>query len=76
VREKAGSRDPRDAEAGKILLEYYVKRSGTHEQVMERLHMSRQTYYRRLAQRAWPMVAERLDELREYSLTHPAESSV
>jgi hypothetical protein len=76
VREKAGSHEPRDAEAGKILLEYYVKRSGTHEQVMERLHMSRQTYYRRLAQRAWPMVAERLDELREYSLAHPAESPV
>ena len=73
VREKAAARDTRDAEAGKILLEYYVKRSGTHEQVMERLHMSRQTYYRRLAQRAWPMVAERLDELREYALVHPPE---
>jgi hypothetical protein len=69
VREMAAARAPRDAEAGKILLEYYVKRSGTHEQVMERLHMSRQTYYLRL-RRAWPAVAGRLDELREYQLAH------
>jgi hypothetical protein len=36
---------------------------------MDRLHMSRQTYYLRL-RRAWPAVAGRLDELREYQLAH------
>ena len=42
------SKAPRDAEAGRLLLDYYVNRVGSHEIVMERLHLSRPTFYRRL----------------------------
>jgi tetratricopeptide (TPR) repeat protein len=51
--------DPRDAEAGRVLREYYVRRIGSHELVAERLHLSRTTFYRRL-HRGWAMVAEDL----------------
>jgi hypothetical protein len=66
VRELAGARAPRDAEAGQLLVDYYVKRAGSHEVIAERLHLSRPTFYRRL-QRGLTLVAERLDELNEFA---------
>lgn len=62
ARELSVSTDPRDAQAGHLLVEYYVKRSGTHEQVAERLHLSRPTYYNR-QQRGCELIAVRLDRL-------------
>ena len=62
VGELATSSAPRDAESGRLLLDYYVKRVGSHDVVMERLHMSRPTYYRRL-HHGYELVASRLDEL-------------
>ncbi len=52
---------PRDAESGRLLLDYYVKRVGSHDVIMERLHLSRPTYYRRL-HHGFELVANRLDE--------------
>lgn len=69
VRELAAARAPRDAEAGQLLVDYYVKRVGSHEVVAERLHLSRPTFYRRL-QRGLTLVAERLDELEEFASRH------
>lgn len=66
VREIANSSSPRDAEAGKLLLDYYVKRVGSHDVIAERLHLTRPTFYRRL-QRGLLLVAERLDELGEFA---------
>jgi DNA invertase Pin-like site-specific DNA recombinase len=65
ISELATSAQPRDAEAGKLLLDYYVKKVGSHEVIMERLHLSRPTFYRRL-QRGFQLVAERLDEMSEF----------
>lgn len=62
VAELAASPSPRDAEAGRLLLDYYVKKAGSHEVIMERLHLSRPTYYRRLHQ-GFELVAARLDRL-------------
>jgi hypothetical protein len=70
IGELAASPGPRDAEAGKLLLDYYVKRVGSHEVIMERLHLSRPTFYRRL-QRGFALVAERLDELSEFAQRVP-----
>jgi hypothetical protein len=70
IGELAASPGPRDAEAGKLLLDYYVKRVGSHEVIMERLHLSRPTFYRRL-QRGFALVAERLDELSEFAQQVP-----
>lgn len=70
IGELASSTGPRDAEAGKLLLDYYVKRVGSHEVIMERLHLSRPTFYRRL-QRGFALVAERLDELSEFAQRVP-----
>jgi len=67
VTELSTSSLPRDAESGRLLLDYYVKRVGSHEVVMERLHLSRPTFYRRL-NRGLALVAERLDDL----ATNPA----
>ncbi|MDQ6879683.1 MAG: hypothetical protein M3082_18680 [Candidatus Dormibacteraeota bacterium] len=66
----ATSPSPRDAEAGHLLLDYYVKKFGSHEVIMERLHLSRPTFYRRL-QRGFALVAERLDELSEFAQRVP-----
>ena len=66
VRELAAARAPRDAEAGQLLVEYYIRRVGSHELIAERLHLSRPTFYRRL-QRGLTVVAERLDELSEFA---------
>jgi hypothetical protein len=62
IGELASLPSPRDSEAGHLLLDYYVRRVGSHEVIMERLHMSRPTYYRRL-HHGFELVAERLDEL-------------
>ncbi len=62
VKDVAISRSPRDAEAGRLLFDYYVKRVGSHEVVMERLHLSRPTFYRRL-RRGLVLMADRLDGL-------------
>ncbi|MFD4033355.1 hypothetical protein ACFWVP_23310 [Streptomyces sp. NPDC058637] len=48
VRVLADSVVPEDAEAGWILLHYYLGRPQTHQQLARRLHMSRATYFRRL----------------------------
>ena len=64
----ADSPAPRDAEAGRLLSDYYLRRVGSHEVVAERLHLSRPTFYRRL-QRGLLLVAERLDEVQ--STTSP-----
>jgi len=63
ITELANSSAPRDAEAGRLLLDYYVKRVGSHEVVMERLHLSRAVYYRRL-HRGFALIALRVDEIR------------
>jgi hypothetical protein len=70
IGELAASTAPRDAEAGKLLLDYYVKRVGSHDVIMERLHLSRPTFYRRL-QRGFTLVAERLDEMSEFAQRVP-----
>ena len=70
IAELAASSQPRDAEAGRLLLDYYVKRVGSHEVIMERLHLSRPTFYRRL-QRGFQLVAERLDEMSEFASKVP-----
>lgn len=64
IGEVAASSDPRDAEAGRILGDYYVKRIGSHELIAERQHMSRPTFYRRL-DRGLARVAEKLEEIGE-----------
>ncbi|MFS0697029.1 hypothetical protein [Streptomyces nitrosporeus] len=48
VRALADSEEPGEAEAGWILLHYYLGRPQTHQQLARRLHMSRATYFRRL----------------------------
>jgi len=69
VRELAAAKAPRDAEGGQLLVDYYVKRVGSHEVIAERLHLSRPTFYRRL-QRGLTLTAERLDELAEFAARH------
>ncbi len=71
IGELAASSAPRDAEAGHLLLDYYVKKAGSHEVIMERLHLSRPTYYRRL-HHGFEVVARRLDQL---SLVNRAPSA-
>ena len=62
IGELAASSSPRDAESGHLLLDYYVRRVGSHELIMERLHMSRPTYYRRL-HHGFELVADRIDHI-------------
>ena len=66
ARELTRSTEVRDAQAGYIIVEYYVKRSGTHDQIAERLHLSRPTYYHRL-QRGCELLAARLDRLASFT---------
>jgi hypothetical protein len=66
IGELSGAGAPRDAEAGRLLLDYYVKKVGSHEVIMERLHLSRPTYYRRL-HHGFRLVADRLDEVSEFA---------
>ena len=70
VAELSDSRIPRDAEAGRLLLDYYVKRVGTHEVTMARLNMSRPTYYRRLRE-GYVLVAQQLSRLSEFAVRFP-----
>jgi hypothetical protein len=62
IGELAASSAPRDAECGRVLLDYYVKRVGSHDVVMERLYLTRPTYYRRL-HHGFQLVANRLDDM-------------
>ena len=62
IGELAASPSPRDAESGHLLLDYYVKKAGSHELIMERLHLTRPTYYRRL-HHGFELMANRLDKL-------------
>ena len=62
VRELASSSRPREAEAGVVLDEYYVRRAATHETIAERLGLTRSTFYRRL-HHGWSLMAERLGVL-------------
>jgi hypothetical protein len=62
IGELAASKAPRDAECGRVLLDYYVRRVGSHDVVMERLYLTRPTYYRRL-HHGFQLVANRLDEM-------------
>jgi hypothetical protein len=66
VTELTASRAPRDREAGQLLFDYYVKRVGSHQVVMERLCLSRPTFYRRL-QRGFERLVERLDAVNEFA---------
>jgi hypothetical protein len=68
ARELAGSTVLRDAQSGLCLVDYYVKRSGTHDQIAERLHLSRPVYYRRL-ERGIELLAERLESLAAFTET-------
>lgn len=68
-KELAAARSPRDAEAGALLVDYYVRRVGSHEVIAERLHLSRPTFYRRL-QLGLSLVAARVDELAEFAARH------
>ena len=70
IQELVLSTSPRDAEAGHLLLDYYVKKVGSHEVIMERLHLSRPTYYRRL-HHGFELVANRLDKLSEFATRVP-----
>jgi hypothetical protein len=70
VAELTDSRVARDAEAGRLLLDYYVKRVGTHEVTMERLHLSRPTYYRRL-KRGCVLVTYQLNGLCDFAERFP-----
>jgi len=62
VRELASSSRPREAEAGVVLDEYYVRQAATHETIAERLGLTRSTFYRRL-HHGWSLMAERLGVL-------------
>lgn len=62
VSELATSPRARDREAGRLLLDYYVNRVGSHEVVMERLYLSRPTFYRRL-KHGLQLVTQHIDEL-------------
>ena len=66
IKEIAVASDPRDAEAGKVLDDYYVRKVGSHEVVMERLHLTRPTLYRRL-DRGFERIADKLDALRDFT---------
>lgn len=70
IQELVLATSPRDAEAGHLLLDYYVKKVGSHEVIMERLHLSRPTYYRRLHY-GFELVANRMDKLSEFASRVP-----
>lgn len=48
IGEMVGSDSSREAEAGRILRDYYVRRIRSHELIANRLNMPRATFYRRL----------------------------
>ena len=51
----------REAEAGSLVLEYYFG-PAKHERVLQRLHLTRSTFFRRL-RLGWRLLAERLGPL-------------
>ena len=63
ITDLANSSTPREAQAGRLLLEYYVKKVGSHQVIEERLHLSRAVYYRRL-DKGFELIALRLDDVR------------
>ena len=63
ITEIANSNAITDAQSGHLMLDYYVKRVGSHEVVMERLHLSKAVYYRRL-RNGFDRIATRLDDIR------------
>ena len=65
--ELADSRLPREAESGRLLFDYYIRRVGSHELIAERLHLSRPTYFRRL-QHGYRLVALLLNGLSDFAL--------
>src|SRR5262245_2076284 len=70
VGELSESRSERDAQAARLLLDYYVRRTGSHEVVMRRNHLSRPTYFRRL-QRGYVLVAQQLDIVSDFAEWFP-----
>jgi hypothetical protein len=56
------------AQAGHLLVDYYVKRNGTHDQIAERLHLSKAVYFRRL-QDGCELLADRLEKLSAFTET-------
>src|SRR5258708_33176577 len=48
IGELASSPGPRDAEAGKLLPDHHVKRGGSHEGLLEKVHPPRPALYRPL----------------------------
>ncbi len=67
VSELSDSGRPEDAEAGRLLLDYYVKSVGSHEVTMARLNLSRPTCFRRL-KRGHALVADQLRRLSAFAL--------
>ena len=59
----SNTRSPREAEAGRVLLDYYVRRVGSHGVVQERLHLTHAVYFRRRL-RGFELIAARLDDVR------------
>lgn len=48
IQHMADSLDARERVAGRLLVDYYVRKVGSHEVIAERLHLTRATFYRRL----------------------------
>ena len=67
VSELSDSSNSEDAEAGRVLLNYYVKSVGTPEVTKVRLNMSRPTYFRRL-KLGHVLVADQLRRLSAFAL--------
>jgi hypothetical protein len=67
ITELAESNRPRDREAGRLLMDRYVKRAGSNEVIRARLHMTRPTFYRRRDE-GFALVAQRIDELNQFAI--------
>ena len=67
VLELADSRSPRDAESGRVLFHYYVKKTGSHELIAERLILTRPTYFRRLNE-GYALVAGLLNGVSDFAI--------
>ncbi len=67
IGELADSGPSSDRESGRLLRDYYVKKAGSHEVIMARLHLSRPTYYRRL-NRAYVLVAQHFDRASDFAV--------
>jgi hypothetical protein len=64
VQDLVASKARAEAEAGTLLRDYYVRHIGTHEVIAARMHLGRQTYFRR-RNKALGMLAQRLGELEQ-----------